>query len=60
MQIEAGDVQTGEPTYRNFKNIFEILDVVLDQVTETLVLQKITSSKKIFEIKYFKKYFITG
>ena len=41
MGIEAGDIQTGTPTYRNFKeNIFELLDVAFDQVTAILLFQK--------------------
>ena len=41
MGIEAGDIRTGAPTCRNFKeNKFELLDVVLDQVTEILGLKK--------------------
>ena len=41
MAIEAGDIQTGAPTYRNFKeNIFELLNVAFDQVKAILVLQK--------------------
>ena len=41
MGIEAGDIQTGAPTYRNFKeNIFKLLDVAFDQVTEIFVFQK--------------------
>ena len=40
MGIEAGDIQAGTPTYRNFKeNIFEILDVAFGQVTSILMLQ---------------------
>ena len=46
MRIEAGDVWTGAPTYRNFKeDIYELLDVAFDQVTATLVLQEL--NKKI-------------
>ena len=42
MRIEAGDVWTGAPTYRNFKeDIYELLDVAFDQVTPILLLQKI-------------------
>ena len=41
MGIEVGDIQTGGPTYRNFKeNIIEILDVDFDQVISILLLQK--------------------
>ena len=41
MRIEAGDVQTPAPTYRNFKNKFELFDVAFDQETAILVPQKI-------------------
>ena len=41
MRIEAGDIQTGAPAYRNFKeNIFELLDEPFDQVTAILMLKK--------------------
>ena len=41
MGIEAGDIQTGAPTYRNFKeNIFELLDVPFEQVTAILMVKK--------------------
>ena len=41
MGIEAGDIQTGTPTYRNFKeNIFELLDVAFDQVKGIFMLNK--------------------
>ena len=41
MGIEAGDIQTGAPMNRNFKeNIFELLDVAFDQVTAISMLQK--------------------
>ena len=42
MGIEAGDIQTGAPTYRNFKEtIFKLLDVTFGQVTAILMLQKL-------------------
>ena len=41
MGKETGDIQTGDPTYRNFKeNIFGLLDLALNQVIEILMLQK--------------------
>ena len=43
MRIEAGDVRTGAPTYRNLKeDIYELLAIAFDQVTAILVLQKTT------------------
>ena len=49
MRIEAGDIRTVAPTYRNFKeDIYEHLDVAYNQVTE------------IIEMKYSKNCVITG
>ena len=60
MWIEAGDIQTGAPMYRNFKEIiFELLDVASDQVTAILMLQKLRKIK-VIETKYFKNCVITG
>ena len=52
--FEHPNKRTG--TYKIY--IFEILDIVVDQVRAVLVLKK--KRKKIIERKYFKKYIITG
>ena len=42
MRIEAGDVWTGAPTYRNLKKFkFELFDVFFDKEITMFVLKKI-------------------
>ena len=60
MRIEVGDVRTGAPTYKKFKeNKFELFYVDSYQVTAILVFKK-NKGMESGEMKHLKNCVITG